>query len=300
MADLKLFRKQNNLTQDELGEYLGIKKSFISRIENGFNKLSQEKLSKLLENNLGWNVSALLQVNENEEVYSTNAEQLGGVVSAEVVEEIVEKAKKEAKEELAVAVSVPIVSEDVAVASNIDLEAYIEDNGDELEKFNIAAILEPVQVAERVKSSSMRSVLNNGDVVFLRFINAESMVSGKTYYFELRGLPRMLRIVKFEEDKLRLIAANPKYDDIVISRDRVKKVAKIVCSMRFNFDDTNSDLDDIRKKKDEQINIMIEAQIAQTSGFLSQLDKFNERENKMIQDFSERENRLIDILEKKL
>lgn len=290
MADLKLFRKQNNLTQDELGEYLGIKKSFISRIENGFHKLPQEKLSKLLENNLGWDVSALLSTNENKDVSSTNTDRFGDIVSADVVEEIVEKAKEEAKEEIVASVSVPIVSEDVAVSSNIDLEAYLEDNGDELEKFNIAAILEPVQVAERIRSSSMRSVLNIGDVVFLRFIHADSMVSGRTYYFELKGLPRMLRIVKFEEDnKLRLKAANPKYDDIVISRDKVKKVAKIVCSMRFNFEDVNSDIDDIRKKKDEQISKIIDAQIAQTTSFLDQLNKFNAREN-----------RLIDIFEKKL
>lgn len=98
MADLKLFRKQNNLTQDELGEYLGIKKSFISRIENGFHKLPQEKLSKLLDNNLGWDVSALLTSNESEKVYSTSTG-FESFVPAEEVEEIVEKAKEKAKEE---------------------------------------------------------------------------------------------------------------------------------------------------------------------------------------------------------
>ena len=100
MADLKLFRKQNNLTQDELGEYLGIKKSFISRIENGFHKLPHEKLSKLLENNLGWNVSALLTSNESEEVYSTSTGFES--VPAEVVEEI----KEEVAQEVAIAESV--------------------------------------------------------------------------------------------------------------------------------------------------------------------------------------------------
>ena len=46
--DLKQFRQCNKLTQTELGEYLGIKKSFVSLIENGRVKLSEEKFNKLL------------------------------------------------------------------------------------------------------------------------------------------------------------------------------------------------------------------------------------------------------------
>lgn len=59
--DLKGFRKTNNLTQTELGEYLGCEKAFISAVENGRSKLPKEKLTLLLQNTRGWDVSMLIQ-----------------------------------------------------------------------------------------------------------------------------------------------------------------------------------------------------------------------------------------------
>ena len=59
-VDLKAFRKQINLTQDELGEYLGCKKAFISAIENGTRPIPDEMYSKLINNPHGWDVSMLL------------------------------------------------------------------------------------------------------------------------------------------------------------------------------------------------------------------------------------------------
>lgn len=59
-VDLKRFRKDNDLTQTVVGEYLGIGKSFISRIESGEVGLPEEKLIKLLNNDKGWDITSLL------------------------------------------------------------------------------------------------------------------------------------------------------------------------------------------------------------------------------------------------
>lgn len=59
MEELRNFRKINHLTQDQLGDFLGIKKSFISRVENGQVALPSEKFKKLLNNDMGWDVSVL-------------------------------------------------------------------------------------------------------------------------------------------------------------------------------------------------------------------------------------------------
>jgi transcriptional regulator with XRE-family HTH domain len=59
--DLKAFRKVNNLTQEQLGDYLGIKKSFISTIESGKDPMPKAKLSKLLNNPYNWDTSMLTQ-----------------------------------------------------------------------------------------------------------------------------------------------------------------------------------------------------------------------------------------------
>ena len=286
MADLKLFRKQNNLTQDELGEYLGIKKSFISRIENGFHKLPHEKLSKLLENNLGWNVSALLTSNESEEVYSTSTG-FEGIVPAEVVEEI----KEEVAQEVAQAESVPILSEDLTTATDINIRSYIEENGDELERINPSQMLQQADLAEKVMRASMLPTFAPGDIVFIRFMKDKAkLIDGDTYYFDLKSLPTMIRKVKFEDDnKLRLIAQNPAYADIVTDRANIVSVARIVGLLRLTFTDFYSDVEEARKRKDEQISDLIHTHA-------TQVDKFIEH----IQEARKCENRLIDLLEKKL
>ena len=76
--DLKQFRQCNKLTQTELGEYLGIKKSFVSLIENGRVKLSEEKFNKLLNNTKGWDTSMLI----NGSIYAGNNN--GGDVNVQI------------------------------------------------------------------------------------------------------------------------------------------------------------------------------------------------------------------------
>lgn len=59
MTELKTFRKINNLTQSDVGDYLGIKKAFISSIENGKARLPKDKITKLINNDRGWDTSML-------------------------------------------------------------------------------------------------------------------------------------------------------------------------------------------------------------------------------------------------
>ena len=65
--DLKAFRKANKLTQEQLGDYLGIKKSFISTIESGKDPMPKGQLTKLLDNPHGWDVSMLIQTKVSQE-----------------------------------------------------------------------------------------------------------------------------------------------------------------------------------------------------------------------------------------
>lgn len=54
--NLRLFRKVNSLTQDDIAEYLGVTKAFISQIENGRVDLPEGKLHRLLNNPHGWEI----------------------------------------------------------------------------------------------------------------------------------------------------------------------------------------------------------------------------------------------------
>ena len=69
MNELRAFRKANNLTQDELSEYLHMTSSHISMVENGKARLQREKYALLINNDRGWDTSMLKQ---EEEIYEDN------------------------------------------------------------------------------------------------------------------------------------------------------------------------------------------------------------------------------------
>lgn len=62
--DIKAFRKANNLTQSQLGDYLGLDKGFISAIEHGRSKFPKAKLTLLLNNPHNWDTSILVESEE--------------------------------------------------------------------------------------------------------------------------------------------------------------------------------------------------------------------------------------------
>ena len=55
-----LFRRLNKLTQEELGEFLGVSKSFVSQIENGRVDLPFHLRQRILQNDQEWDVSPLI------------------------------------------------------------------------------------------------------------------------------------------------------------------------------------------------------------------------------------------------
>lgn len=69
---LKLFRKDNNITQTELGEYLGVGRQFICAIERGKCDMPKDKYDKLMKNDQGWNMTALTRDSNNTSI-SANA-----------------------------------------------------------------------------------------------------------------------------------------------------------------------------------------------------------------------------------
>ena len=59
MLDLKKFRRDNNLSQEDLANYLGVSIPFVSQIETGKRDIPEHQLSKLLLNGMGWDIAAL-------------------------------------------------------------------------------------------------------------------------------------------------------------------------------------------------------------------------------------------------
>lgn len=57
---LRKFRIQNKLLQKEIADYLGVSRNFISIIESGKSSLPREQWQKLVNNDQGWDTTALL------------------------------------------------------------------------------------------------------------------------------------------------------------------------------------------------------------------------------------------------
>lgn len=153
--------------------------------------------------------------------------------------------------------SFPVLPEAVTTSPNTDIVKYVEENGAELETINPNQILTDakVDVVELIKRTSMLPTFQPDDRVFIRFIKDKmKIVDGETYYLDCKNRPTMIRLVKFEGcDKLRLIAKNPQYGDIVIERTDIINIGVVVALFRMTFGDQYSEIEAIRRQKDEQL-----------------------------------------------
>lgn len=172
------------------------------------------------------------------------------VVPAEIIEEI--------KAEVVAESSIPVISPDVANKPNFDVRIYLKENMGELEHINPAELLKDADAAERVLRGAMQPTFIPSDVVFIRFLrNKTKIIDGNIYYFDLKSRPTMIRKVKIEGNKLRLIAENPEFGDVITDFEDILNVAEIVGMFRTTFSTQYSEMEAMRRRKDEQINNLI-------------------------------------------
>lgn len=192
--------------------------------------------------------------NENKEPISAENAEVIELIREEVRAELQEEIREEIKQEEAI----PVISREIANTPNTDIKKYVKDNSDELKRIYVNDLTQGAKVAECVESTSMWPTFQPGDWVFVKFIDKDSIIDGKTYYFDLKTLPTMIRKVKIEGNKLRLMAKNPTFGDIVIDHSEVNNIAKIVGMFRSYFGDQYDEIEEVRRKKDEQIDKFID------------------------------------------
>lgn len=268
--NFKQFMFDNSLKQTDMAQIIEESQSVISFLVNG-KRIANKRHLDLLKQRFGEEVIEQYMI-DVDEIRNKIARQVPAtIIPAEIVEEI--------KEEVLESEGVPMLPEVLSSARDVNVRAYIEENGDELELYNPALMLKDADLAEKVRKSSMLPIFAPDDVVFVSFLNDKSkIVDGEYYYMDIKSRPTMIRKVKIEGNKYRLVATNPDFADIIIEQRDIINVAAIVGLFRATFNDYGSQIATVRKQKDEQIDNLID-----------QLDKFGEREN-----------RLIDMLEKKI
>lgn len=173
--------------------------------------------------------------------------------------EVVEEIREEIKAEIEEAGSVPFVSSKVANDANVNVRKFVEKRGDEMERIKPNDLVGEADIAERIRKGSMMPTFMPGDIVFVRFLDDMKIISdGHIYYFDMKGRPTIIRKVKFEGDKLRLIADNPNFGDIITTFDEIDNIADIVGMFRSSFSNQYAEMEEIRRRKDAQVDKLVE------------------------------------------
>ena len=256
LIDLRRLAFDKNLNQSELGEILRIAQTQVSLMMNGRRDITQTHINLLVEH---FGAETIAKYALSEDAVAAVTRPIARQTEATIVPaNVVEEAKAEAIEEYKAEESVPFLATDVVTAS-INVRKYVEKNSDELDQIDPSKLLNNPDFAEMITGTSMLPTFAPNDKVFIKLLPDRSqLIDGKMYYFDLDNLPTMIRKVKFEDgDKLRLIAKNPAFADIIIDRTHILNIGKVVGMFRETFGDQYDEIDEIRKQKDTQIDNLI-------------------------------------------
>lgn len=200
-----------------------------------------------------------LTPNENTEPITAENAEVIELIRKEIREEVIEEIREEVIEEIKQEEAIAVIPVEIANQVDVDIKKYIEENESELEKLTPSDLTGDVDGVEKIRKDSMSPTFVAGDRVFIKFLKHKShIIDGGIYYFNLRNRPTMIRQVKMEGDKLRLIAFNTQYSDIVTSFDNVLRVAEVNGMYRSFFSNQYSETEAVRRKKDEQIDKLID------------------------------------------
>ena len=284
MVNFKQLMFDKGLNQSDLAQIWGISQSLVSKVIRGERGVPSYYIDKLIEY-FGEDV-----INQ----YTTPDKPFEGITAeAEVTilsPDTVEDMRKEVREEIEEVESFPVLPEDITTSPNTDVLKYVEENGSELETINPSQLLTDakVDVAERIKRTSMLPTFQPEDTVFIRFIKDKmKIVDGETYYLDCKNRPTMIRLVKFEPDgKLRLIAKNSQYGDIIIDRTDIINIGVVVALFRMTFGDQYSELEALRREKEQER----ERKDSQIDKMLEMMQAQGEQQSKLI-DYITKDNR---------
>lgn len=265
MFRIQQFCEDNGLTQAEFGDVIGVEQSVVSHMKTGSRKFRAFHMEKLrakygdIVDNYRTDGVPVKPATMSPLPTSTMAAQVSDVQGAYGVNEIPAEVVEEIKAEALNEVAVPIISAEIANETNLDIRKYIDDKACELDHINPSDLTHQADGAERIRKTSMWPTFAPGDIVFVQFLkDKRNIIDGHTYYFDMRTRPTMIRKVKIEGEHLRLIAKNPSFGDIYVTFDDILNIADIVGLFRSSFGDQYDEIEAVRRKKDDQIDHLIE------------------------------------------
>lgn len=265
---IKKFIEHKGLPVSKFEEQCELSNGYISAMRKGF---GADKLNNVLnvfpELNREWLLygeGEMLKVPATVTMYNPTSEErqeaADGIDMSIYPAEVVEEIKAEVAEEIEAEIVVPIIPHEIALKTDVDIRKYIEDNASELEHFDPRTITAEVDSAERICTTSMSPAFMPSDRIFIKFLEEKSKITdGEIYYFDTRTRPTMIRMVKILEDgRLLLQALNPRYGDIYLRREDIINIGKIKGLYRDTFGDQYAEIEAVRRKKEEQIDKLLD------------------------------------------
>jgi phage repressor protein C with HTH and peptisase S24 domain len=260
VANFLIFSKAA-LDKQDLAAKLGYNASSFSQIINGRVPVSDKFMDKLLTFAPAINEKWLLTGDGNMLTDNNNTE--ANAIPIHPIQANIDNGTLQPHDPEPIPANaeiIPIVPSEVSGEMGIDIRKYVEKNADELDSIDPTKLLKNPDIAEQVAGTSMLPTFAPGDVVFIKFLpDKAKIIDGKTYYFDLRTLPTMIRKVKFEQgDRLRLVAKNPAFADIIINRSDILNIGRVIGMFRQTFGDQYDEIEEVRRRKDGQIDKLID------------------------------------------
>lgn len=227
---IKSLREERFMTQDDLAEKMGTTRQTISRYESGSRKTNQDVLFQLAEifnvsiNTFFPNVENEFEIttiynklepNRQKKVYSFASEQLKE--QNKVVQLNSYKDKKYIQETLRGYLSAgtgEMLVEDIEETINIPAEIVPEQHYD---------------IVLKVNGDSMQPMFKDKEIVFVKKLDDYSQLrSGQIGAFIIDG-ESYLKKAYIEDDKLRLVSLNGKYEDLLFREfNDIKVIGTVV------------------------------------------------------------------------
>lgn len=263
MLNLKRLAKDRWLTQHDMAKILGVAQSKVSELMNRPERIKPDIIEQL-NAHFGEDVVKAYMV-DDEAFTAQTREATVTIIDPSTLAEI----KKDIREEEAI----PMLPAEIAIEPEQNIREYISEMGSELEQINPSQLLNRAQVAERILHTSMFPTFQPEDIVFIRFIpHGMEIVDGNIYYIDSKNYPTLIRKIKIVDDKrLRLIAQNRQFADIIINRSDINNLGSIVGMLRMNFGNQYDELEEMRTRKDNHLERMMEM-----------VERQNEQQGKLI------------------
>lgn len=249
MIDIKRLIFDKSLNQRILAQILGCQQSEVSLFANRKRSMSDSQVEALIAH-FG---------RETIDAYTIPDRPFDGITKDAQVTILDPATVQEIKNDMKAMEAIPILPTEVATEPEQDIREYIAESGNELERINPSHLLRHADLAEKVLHTSMFPTFQPEDIIFIRFIPSQmEIVDGNTYYIDSKIYPTLIRRVKVEGDRLRLIAQNKQFADIYINRADVHNIGSIVGLLRMNFGNQYDEMEELRHKKDSHLERMME------------------------------------------